>query len=69
MMLTFLQVQVLSRDIRSLHHRQSQAESDFSVTLLGLRLEYVIAHGRVQLTSAVVSSDIDALEQAVETPA
>lgn len=30
-----------------------------SVNLMGIRLEYIISHGSVQLTSAVVSADVD----------
>lgn len=53
-----LQVQVLSRDIRSLHQRRSH-EAGHSVHLLGIKLEYCIAHGSVQLVSSELSTDAE----------
>lgn len=55
---TFLHMQVLSRDIRSLHQRRGP-ESGHSVHLMGIRLDYRIAHGGVQLVSATVSADVE----------
>lgn len=56
-----LYVQVLSRDIRSLHQRRSQDSGHLmGLNLMGIQLQYSISDGTVQLISAAVSADVDA---------